>query len=286
MTRDRLRPGLLRYREDTRSLAFVGITLLLLLTPMTLALPPMLAPLWIAVSALFCFNACIVNHNHVHSAIFRPQPLNGLLGAVLTVARGHTSAGVIVAHNLNHHRYHGAPRDWSRTELAGHGPGLWRLLRYVVCASLSMARGRNAPDAPLLGPVQRRRLRLERLVLAGFVVLALALDPQKAALFIALPWLLGMASLVAVNLLQHDGCDPASPYNHSRNFTGRVGNWFFLNNGYHTVHHRNPGLHWSRLPEEHARIRPRLAPRLDQASIIAFLLRGYVFAPTLPATRR
>ncbi len=278
------RSGLLHYREDARSLAFTGVTLLLLLMPLAFDLPTALAPAWIAVSALFCFNTCIVNHNHVHKALFRSQPLNSLLGAVLTVAKGHTSTGVIVAHNLNHHRYHGAPRDWIRTELAGHGPGLWRLLRYTVRASLSMARGRNAPDAPRLGPVQQRQLRLEQVVLAGFVVLVLTLVPYKAALFIGVPWLVGMASLVAVNLLQHDGCDPASRYNHSRNFTGRLGNWLFLNNGYHTVHHRNPGLHWSRLAEEHARIRHEIDPRLDERSILGFLLRHYIFAPAAPTS--
>ncbi len=211
---------------------------------------------------------------------------------MLTVANGHSSTGVAVAHNLNHHRYHGDASDWIRTELAGHGPGLRRLVRYTVYASLSMARGRSATDAPRLGPGQQRQLRLERLVLTGFVVLVVALAPYKAALPIGVPWLLGMASLVAVNLPQHDGCDPASPYAHSRNFTGRIGNSFFLNNGYHnTVHHCNPRLHWSKLADEHARIRSRFARRLDEPSIIGFLLRQYVFAfamtaSTLPATRR
>ncbi len=276
---------LLHYREDARSLAFTGITLVLLMTPMALDLPTALAPVWIAVSALFCFSACIVNHNHVHRAMFRSRRLNSLFGAVLTVAKGHTSTGVIVAHNLNHHRCHGNPGDWIRTELAAQGPGLWRLLRYTVCASLSMARGRNAHDAPRLGPGQRRQLRLERLVLAGFVVLVLALDPYKAVLFIAVPWLVAMAALVAVNLLQHDGCDPASRYNHSRNFTGRLGNWLFLNNGYHTVHHLDPGLHWSKLADEHHRIRTMLDPRLDEPSILGFLLHQYVFAFAMPANR-
>ena len=49
-------------------------------------------------------------------------------------------------------------------------------------------------------------------MLTGFVVLVVALAPYKAALPIGVPWLLGMASLVAVNPLQHDGCDPTSLY--------------------------------------------------------------------------
>lgn len=44
---------------------------------------------------------------------------------------------------------------------------------------------------------------------------------------------------------------PDSKYNHSRNFTGPILNFFCFNNGYHTQHHISPGLHWSLLPMRH-----------------------------------
>ena len=46
-----------------------------------------------------------------------------------------------------------------------------------------------------------------------------------------------------VNLIQHDGADTASEWNHSRHFVGRAFNWIMCNNGYHTIHHNRAGLH-------------------------------------------
>ena len=87
---------------------------------------------------------------------------------------------------------------------------------------------------------------------------------------------LAMLMLVAVNLPQHDGCDPGSPLAQARSFTGRLGNWLFFNNGYHLVHHLQPGLHWSQLPRAHAEL--GLAPVSEwvQPSILRFLARRYL----------
>lgn len=267
----------LRNPADYRSLIFVGLTLLLLVLPLWLPLPAWLQPIWIAIASLFCFNACIVNHNHLHQPLFFSQQGNTLFGVLLSLAKGHSSIGVIQAHNDNHHRYQGSRDDWIRPELAGQGIGIARLLRYISKACLSMARGRRQVSADFTA-LQRERLRLERLALGIFVVLLLWLGGSSALIFVAIPWFFGIGMLVGINLLQHDGCDAGSRYRHSRNFTGRLGNWFFFNNGYHTIHHLQPGLHWSRLEQAHAReVEARLPADLQHKSVIRFLLRCYVF---------
>jgi fatty acid desaturase len=82
---------------------------------------------------------------------------------------------------------------------------------------------------------------------------------------------------VAINLLQHQGCDHSSPHNHSRNLTGAMVNWLFLNNGYHTAHHQRPALHWSLLPEYHQReIAPHIRADLSQRSFFVFLWRRII----------
>ena len=84
--------------------------------------------------------------------------------------------------------------------------------------------------------------------------------------------------IITMNLLQHDGCDENSEYNHSRNFVGKLVNWWTYNNGYHTIHHMEPGLHWSLLPAEHAkRVAPFIHPNLDQPSLLAYLWRTFVW---------
>jgi beta-carotene hydroxylase len=270
--------GKLRHKEDRRSLIFVSVTLVLLLLPLCLALPFWVQSLWLVVSSLFCFNACIINHNHIHHPVFFSTTLNTLFGITLSLAKGHTSTGVILAHNDNHHKHQGDNGDWIQTELAGRGIGIVRMLRYIVLASMSMAKGRMEYAATDLPRLLLKRIRLERLALILFALSLLYYSGFKALLFVGLPWILGMTMLVGVNLLQHDGCIAQSRYQHSRNFTGALGNWFFFNNGFHTIHHIHPNLHWSQLPQTHEiEVKPHIDASLEQASIPGFLFHHYVF---------
>ncbi len=268
----------LHYHEDTRSIAFVLITLLLLMAPFFIEMPLWLAINWVCVSCMFCFISCVINHNHVHLPMFCLKEHNKLIAILLSIAKGHTSTGVIVAHNLNHHVYNGDRNDWIRTSLAGKGPGIIRVIRYVFKASISMAKGRASKQASQLDIERRNSMKLEKLILLIFSFFIMLVDPYKAIVFVGIPWIVGMLLLVAVNLLQHDGCVPDSKYDHSRNFTNRLGNWLLFNNGYHTVHHLYPGMHWSSLPARHLEIESKINKRFNYYSILHFFMIGYVFS--------
>ena len=110
-----------------------------------------------------------------------------------------------------------------------------------------------------------------------FIVIIASTGGWNALLFVGLPWVMSILMLVGVNLLQHDHCDPESEFNHSRNFLGKMGNWFFFNNGYHAIHHLQPELHWTRLPQEHSKVVARQAdPSLQCHSILRFLYENYL----------
>lgn len=261
-----------KHPEDWRSLACVGLTLLFLCAPHAWAPPSWLAAPWIGIAAFLCFASSIVNHNHMHSAVFRETRLNLLLNLLLTAARGHTASGVIVPHNLNHHVETSRQSDWIRPELAGGGLGWIRCVRYIARASANMLVQRMRESAPRLSRSRLPALAAEKALLATAIVAALWHDWQVFLLFNALPWLAGLALLVGVNLLQHDGCDPTKPLGESRNFTSPLGNWLLFNNGYHAAHHLEPGRHWSELPELHRAIRPRITRAdLEVRSILGFL---------------
>jgi fatty acid desaturase len=70
--------------------------------------------------------------------------------------------------------------------------------------------------------------------------------------------------------------DPWSEHNHSRTFVGKSSNWLVFNNGFHTAHHESAGLHWSKLPEAHAKIAHLIHPDLKQASIFGYCIRAYL----------
>jgi fatty acid desaturase len=81
--------------------------------------------------------------------------------------------------------------------------------------------------------------------------------------------------MIFINYIQHVHADPWSEHNHSRNFVGKSSNWLVFNNGFHTAHHESAGLHWSKLPEAHAKIAHLIDPELQQPSIIRFCIRSY-----------
>jgi fatty acid desaturase len=127
-------------------------------------------------------------------------------------------------------------------------------------------------------PSWYRQLLLETIVCWGSKALLFAIDWRKALAFVLLPHLWALYGITTTNFVQHDGCDEDHPFNHSRNFVGRVFNWFTFNNGFHGVHHDQPSLHWSLLPAAHyERFHGRVAPSLEQRSLLAYLFRTFVF---------
>jgi beta-carotene hydroxylase len=71
--------------------------------------------------------------------------------------------------------------------------------------------------------------------LGTWVAAALVLDWQKALLFVVIPQQVALNTVLVFNYLQHVHADEEDPWNHSRNFTGQLLNFFLFNNGYHTI---------------------------------------------------
>jgi fatty acid desaturase len=157
---------------------------------------------------------------------------------------------------------------------------LLNLLFFFPVVAPGILRG-NAEFLRLEGPRAerwRRQRRIESTVVWAVKLGLLLLDWRKALLLVVVPQLFANFGIVTINFLQHDGCDPEHPANHSRNFVGPLLNFLALNNGYHGIHHLQPGLHWSLLPEAHARtLGPDLHPSLAQKSLAAYLFRTFVY---------
>ena len=111
-----------------------------------------------------------------------------------------------------------------------------------------------------------------------YAVAILILDWKKAILFIVIPHQVSLFSILIFNYVQHVHTDEESPYNHARNFTGLI-NPMLFNNGYHTIHHQAPGLHWSETPAAQKEIQSRIDPALNERSFWWYILRVYLLAP-------
>lgn len=256
----------LRYRADWRTLGFLALALVLLGGAWSGLLRH---PVAVAGSWVMAFVCCIIAHNHMHQPVFVGRGWNRMFQLALMFGSGQPPTGIITAHNERHHGHPDSDQDFVRTRLV---ESRWNALNLLVFPFISIAAMmREKPDD--LGRWKHSRPRLyqqavlERSVFYGVLVVLLLLDWRSTLLFLLAPWIGAQLCLVGVNLLQHQDCDTASEFDHSRNVTGRLTNWILCNNGYHTAHHLRPSLHWSLLPDYHRdHVVPRMDPALDHRS--------------------
>jgi fatty acid desaturase len=266
----------MRYREDRRSLLFLAALFVLFALQWTgalhhwLLLPP---------TCVLAFVACVIKHNHIHCRTFRDRLRNRVLDHALALATGHSTTGIVTAHNVRHHGLNQTEADWVRASLVGYRRNWVNLLTFAVVVVVRMRRER-AGDLARWRPALLRRAMAERTVLWAVMAAVLVADWRATLLYLAVPWLFGQWAIITINLLQHQDCDAASELDHSRNVSGRVVNWLFLNNGFHAAHHLRPALHWSRLPAFHAaRVAPGARAGLTERSLLRTAWRQFVAGP-------
>ncbi|KAL1500290.1 hypothetical protein AB1Y20_012957 [Prymnesium parvum] len=196
-------------------------------------------------------------------------------------AEGFTTAGTDGV-NSKSAKFSAEKKEGKLSWTAVFGVGPWKK-RYPF-PGVGSVRGGQLPTSPrersglkLAWNFYRAQWRVRRELvytfffeLASLVVLMVAvflISPRKSILYVYGAQTMGQAFINSINFLQHDGCeiDPAHDgFNHARNFTGWFFNYIFLNNGYHTIHHMKPGLHWSVLPAHHQRsVAPHIHPNLE-----------------------
>lgn len=227
----------------------------------------------------FSFLNAVVIHNHLHKGIFKSKGLNRAFRCVLSFGALYPASANIASHNLVHHHFDddGQP-DWAAPENASFRWHLLNLLHFPNVVGPNTFAGVSRWARTTRQRDFRGQYLLEQVFAFGLTGVLLVVDFWPALFFIVLPQLWGARGILRINLIQHDGCDITSEWNHSRNFVGRAFNWIMCNNGYHTIHHNRAGLHWSVLHVVHEReCELRTDPRLNERSMVVYLLRTFVF---------
>jgi fatty acid desaturase len=269
---------MLRFRADLRTLAYLSMTGLVLAVNWRLgAIHPFLYPLQLW---LF-FTAAVISHNHNHLSIWRSKGANLVTSWVISLFYGYPAIGWVPTHNQVHHKLNNAEGDSSRCPKVFKGNHLLALAIYPTLTSLLQTREVNA----FMVALWRRNRRAfwsaasEFAVFFGVMIAAFAVDWRKALLFLFIPQQVALFTIQAVNFLQHVETTTGSEWNHSRNFTSPVLNALLFNNGYHTVHHMKPGVHWSLTPALDAEVAHRVDPSLRVASLLRYLVHTYFVRP-------
>lgn len=278
-------PWLVKHPAEWRQIGIIAVYLGLLAAMFTV--PACRNVLFFAAACGFSFLNTVVLHNHLHQGIFHDRRLNLIWRCVLSFGALYPASANIPAHNLVHHHFddEGQP-DWAAPERVGFRWNLLNLVHFPNIAGPTTFAGVQRWGAVAGHEDFVRQYRIETAFAFGLTSALLLVDFWTALFFIVLPQLYGARCILRINLIQHDGCDTTSEWNHSRNFVGRAFNWIMCNNGYHTVHHNRAGLHWSTLDEAHRReVLPRIDPTLDEPSMVVYLLRTYVLHLRRPARR-
>ena len=207
--------------------------------------------------------------------MWRNRTLNRATDLWYTVFQGHPGFVFDLCHNNNHHRYCNTRNDWTRTYRHRDDNSLWGLTIHPVESALTLA------------PVVRGHLRALRQYdqvryrgalaaygwLFAWIGCALAIDWQKALLYVLVPQLFALYWLLGANYLQHAHTNELERFAASRNFLGLI-NPLCFNIGLHTAHHMQGTLHWSKLPQLHDQIRPQIHPALIEPSLLWYGCRS------------
>jgi fatty acid desaturase len=230
--------------------------------------------MWI-LGVVLVYQTYLVNHNHQHLPAFTWNWLNRAFDLLLSLSSGIPASMMILMHNRNHHHERNGPEDYMCTRCARGPWPVTRLLSYPIAVAVRYAprKRRMLAAAAVSDPPLHRRITWERVMLITLVATLFVLRPRETLWAVMLPWALGQYWVVNANFLQHDGCDHVQEGRHSRDITSRLVNWLTFNGGYHTVHHEQPGLHWSQLPVAHAQRLPTLEPTLQHRSFLTLLWR-------------
>eukprot|EP00462_Mataza_sp_D1_P019681 CAMPEP_0175139556 /NCGR_PEP_ID=MMETSP0087-20121206/10970_1 /TAXON_ID=136419 /ORGANISM="Unknown Unknown, Strain D1" /LENGTH=318 /DNA_ID=CAMNT_0016422583 /DNA_START=35 /DNA_END=991 /DNA_ORIENTATION=+ len=272
----------LRHNSDIRTLAFTALFFILLAhnwANWETARPTYFWLMW-CVQCYFSFVGAVAVHNIIHCPAFHGKFSNKVLQCVLSCTYGHPVSNYVPGHNLSHHQNTQSTRDVMRTSKLRFKWHLLNGLFFFPIIGIAML----GNDAEYFDSQKKNRrpiykqMQLEKMVLWTFYICLLILDWRKALLLSFAPHLFAKFCIITLNMLQHDGCDQESEYNHSRNFVSPLLNFLCYNNGFHSIHHMHPGWHWSILPAKHAElVKPHIHPNLDQWSILVYIFKTFIF---------
>lgn len=272
---------ILKYKADIRTLSFLSLYFISLFYAF------FFMPLvWYTILPMFIF-LCTISfmvsitiHNTVHCPIFYNRFLNKINFIMLSIAFGSPASGFVPGHNLSHHKHLLTNKDNCRTDKMRFK---WNFLNqflffFYMIPSIVTTESRFVKYVGKKRSKWYWQYQTEVIALWAWKLLFIYLNWKLAIVFLILPQIYAVWGIFGTNFWQHDGCDGSHPYNHSRNFRGKVFNFLVCNNGYHGAHHNKPNMHWSLYPEYHEKeIAPHLHPNLNLNLILPYLFKTCIY---------
>ncbi len=202
---------------------------------------------------------CAWNHHHQHTPTFHSGILNRILELIYALHTGVTAKLWVLHHVLgHHHNYMDQNKDESRWK--GKDGRLMGRISYTINVALTAYyRGYQ------VGKKHPRPFKIFIISLVVTLILVTALiwyRPIPALFFFVLPMITSLLFTAWVTYGHHAGLDVDNIFEASYNNISPIYNLLTGNLGYHTAHHYKQGVHWSRLPELHEKIKDKIPSHL------------------------
>jgi fatty acid desaturase len=202
---------------------------------------------------------CAWNHHHQHTVTFHSKPLNRILEFFYALHTGVTTNLWVLHHVLGHHRnFLDQTRDESSWK-GSDGRAMSAIEYTVTIAATAYYRGYQVGKK--FPRVQYDFLLYSALTLLGVTLLCWFRFVPALCVFV-FPMAISLMFTAWVTHDHHSGLDTDDEFQASYNNTNPIFNLLTGNLGYHTAHHYRPGLHWSKLPKLHEKIRYRIPSAL------------------------
>lgn len=204
--------------------------------------------------------ALAAQHNHAHLKLFRTRSLNTAYDILLAQLTGYSTVEWELQHARGHHQNYLEPLSdlTSPVNERGETLGLWHFTWQGTVRTFHEAHQIARADAERGRPRALRRLWVHLGLQMLFSCVWLWLNPVMGLIFFVASNLLCRAMLWWGTYWQHINAPCTHVYDASNTTTNAWLNGLIFNNGYHTAHHEQPGLHWSKLPERTRSIQSRI----------------------------
>ncbi|HBC57134.1 MAG TPA: fatty acid desaturase [Gammaproteobacteria bacterium] len=218
----------------------------------------------LALSPLFAMSIAF-GHNQHHRNTMSWMPLNRFYEVLLYFQNGTSPYAWTLHHNVGHHAHYldhlRDPSAWKTED--GRVMGRWE---YCVKNSLMLY-----PSIVKIGlhfPQLLRKFLIMFALSNAILAILFYFDPVNALVLYVIPMISMVFFLLDATYPHHAQLDTVDPVVASRNNLNPFFNFITCNLGYHAAHHIDPELHWTELPEAHAKIANRIPPELNHHTFI------------------
>jgi fatty acid desaturase len=202
---------------------------------------------------------CAWNHHHQHAPTFRFTVLNRIMEFFYALHTGVTTNLWVLHHNLGHHQHYlDQTKDesrWTRDDGTKMGEMEYSLIITITAYYRGYLVGKKHPE-------EMRDFLIFSAITFALLGVLVALKPAAALLLFVFPMITGLFMTAWATYEHHAGLNTDDLYQASFNNTNRWYNLFTGNLGYHTAHHYKRGLHWSKLPQLHEKIKDNIPKEL------------------------